>query len=131
METGFVADSMANQNNTGLKRVIRATGYSLNGLKEALLHEAAFRQELALLMILTPIAIWLGHNGMERALLIGSLLLVLAVELLNSAVEAVVDRIGFEHHLLAKRAKDMGSAAVFICLANVILIWVLVLVPWW
>ena len=131
METGFVADSMANQNNTGLKRVIRATGYSLNGLKEALLHEAAFRQELALLIILTPIAIWLGHNGMERALLIGSLLLVLAVELLNSAVEAVVDRIGFEHHLLAKRAKDMGSAAVFICLANVILIWVLVLVPWW
>ena len=131
METGFVADSMANQNNTGLKRVIRAAGYSLNGLKEALLHEAAFRQELALLMILTPIAIWLGHNGMERALLIGSLLLVLAVELLNSAVEAVVDRIGFEHHLLAKRAKDMGSAAVFICLANVILIWVLVLVPWW
>lgn len=112
---------------TGITRIIDAAGYSWKGFRAAFKHEAAFRQELTLLLILTPIALWLGDNGIEYALLIGSLLLVLIVELLNSAVEAVVDRIGQEHHKLAGRAKDIGSAAVFVALANVVLIWLFVL----
>lgn len=113
---------------TGIARIIDAGGYSWKGFRAAFKHEAAFRQELFLLLILSPIAIWLGEGGVELALLIGSLLLVLIVELLNSAVEAVVDRIGSEHHKLAGRAKDIGSAAVFVALINVGLIWFFVLV---
>jgi diacylglycerol kinase (ATP) len=112
---------------TGIARIIDAAGYSWKGFRAAFKHEAAFRQELTLLLILTPIALWLGDNGIEYALLIGSMLLVLIVELLNSAVEAVVDRFGYEHHELAGRAKDIGSAAVFVALANVVLIWLFVL----
>jgi diacylglycerol kinase (ATP) len=114
-------------NNTGLRRILNATGFSLAGLKAALQHEAAFRQELALCVILIPLALWLGETGVERALLIGSLLLVLMVELLNSGIEAVVDRIGDERHELAGRAKDLGSAAVFIALVNVPVVWGLVI----
>ena len=113
---------------TGIARIIDATGYSWKGFRAAFKHEAAFRQELFLLLILTPVALWLGDDGIEYALLIGSLLLVLIVELLNSAVEAVVDRIGPEHHKLAGRAKDIGSAAVFVALVNVTLIWLFVLI---
>ncbi|MDX1823866.1 MAG: diacylglycerol kinase [Thiohalomonadales bacterium] len=108
---------------TGLQRIINAFGYSMKGLWAAFKHESAFRQETALLIILLPIAILLGQNIVDYSILIGSLFLVIIVELLNSAVEAVVDRVGDEHNKLAGRAKDMGSAAVFISLVNVIVIW--------
>ncbi len=108
---------------TGLKRVLSATRNSLAGLREALRHEDAFRQELILAAILIPAALWVGNGGVQMALLIGSVLLVLIVELLNSAIEATVDRISFENHRLAKRAKDIGSAAVMLALANAALVW--------
>lgn len=119
---------MSKPGKSGLSRVVDATGYSWQGLKAAYKHEAAFRQECFLLLVLTPLAFWLGENGIEYALLIGSVLLVLIVELANSAVEAVVDRIGSDHHELAGRAKDIGSAAVFIALINSAFVWILVLV---
>lgn len=112
---------------TGLTRVINAFGYSMKGLRAALINEAAFRQELLLFIVMTPLALWLGSNGIERALLIGSLFLVLIVELLNSAIEAIVDRVGSEFHELSGRAKDIGSAAVLLSLANVAVIWLLLL----
>lgn len=118
---------MAKPGKTGIARIIDATGYSWRGVRAAFKHEAAFRQELLLLVILAPVALWLGNSGVEYALLIGSLLLVLMVELLNSAVEAVVDRIGPEHHKLAGRAKDIGSAAVFVALLNAAVIWLFIL----
>ena len=114
---------------TGLKRIIDAAGFSLHGLKAAFIHEAAFRQELLLCCLLLPLALYMTDDGVELALLIGSLLLVLIVELLNSAVEAVVDRFGGEIHELAGRAKDIGSAAVLLSLINVLVIWGLVLWP--
>lgn len=108
---------------TGLRRIINAFGYSMKGLRAAFKHESAFRQETALLVIMLPIAILLGQTIVDYSILIGSLLLVIIVELLNSAVEAVVDRVGDEHHKLAGRAKDIGSAAVFVSLVNAIVIW--------
>ena len=114
---------MAKSGATGIKRIINATGYSLRGLTAAFKHESAFRQELALCVILAPLAIYLGQTNVERSILIGSLFLVLIVELLNSAVEAIVDRVGHEHHELSGQAKDIGSAAVFISLTNVVVIW--------
>jgi len=119
---------MSKPGNTGFTRIIKAAGYSWAGLKAAFKHEAAFRQELALCLMMIPLGVWLGQTGVERALLIGSLLLVLIVELLNSAIEAVVDRFGGEQHELSGRAKDIGSAAVFIALLNVAIVWGLVLV---
>lgn len=120
---------MGKPGNTGLRRIIKATGYSWAGLRAAFKHEAAFRQELGLCLVLIPLGAWLGQTGVERALLIGSLLLVLIVELLNSALEAVVDRFGGDQHELSGRAKDIGSAAVFIALLAVIVAWGLVLLP--
>ena len=114
---------------TGVQRVINATRYSLEGLSAAARHESAFRQELLLAAVLVPLGMWLGADGVERALLAGSVLLVLVVELLNSAVEAVVDRASPEHHELAKRAKDLGSAAVMMSLVAVGAVWLLVLLP--
>lgn len=111
----------------GIARIFFAALYSWKGLKTAFRKEAAFRQELLLAVILAPLAVWLGRTGVERALLIGSVLLVLIVELLNSGLEAVVDRFGDEWHKLAGRAKDMGSAAVFIALVNVVVVWAVVL----
>ena len=108
---------------TGLTRVVHAFGYSLQGIKAALKHEAAFRQEVALFVILAPAVFWLGSTWLEYAVLMGSLFLVLIVEIVNSAIEAVVDRFGEEHHELAGRAKDMGSAAVLFSLLNVVIIW--------
>ena len=108
---------------TGIKRIIDATGYSIRGLTAAFKHESAFRQELALAVILAPVAIYAGQTNVERSILIGSLLLVLIVELLNSAIEAIVDRVGHEHHELSGQAKDIGSAAVFVSLANVVIVW--------
>lgn len=115
---------------TGLKRIINAAGYSWSGLKSTFKHEAAFRQELLLCCILSPIAIYLATSAVELSLLLGSLFLVLIVELLNSAIEAVVDRFGGEHHELSGRAKDIGSAAVLLALLNVLVIWGLILWPW-
>lgn len=108
---------------TGIKRVIHAIGYSLLGLSAAYKNEAAFRQELWLTIVLTPVAIYLGNTGLERAIMLGSLLLVLIVELINSAIEAVVDRISSDMHELSGRAKDIGSAAVMLSLFNVVVIW--------
>ncbi|MDH3348966.1 MAG: diacylglycerol kinase [Desulfobulbaceae bacterium] len=112
---------------TGIKRLLRALGWSWAGLKSAIKGEAAFRQELICCIIGAPLALYLGQSGVERVLLLGSLLLVLIVELLNSAVEAIVDRVGTEHHPLSGQAKDMGSAAVFMALTNVIITWGLIL----
>lgn len=112
---------------TGLQRVMNAAGYSWAGLTAAFKHEDAFRQEVFLALFLIPLALYLGETGIDRALMIGAVLLVLIVELLNSAVEAAVDRISLEHHQLIKRAKDMGSAAVMIALVNVVIVWALVL----
>ena len=112
---------------TGLKRVWNAFFYSLDGFKAAWRHEDAFRQEAILALILTPLAFVLADAALERALMIASVLLVLMVELINSAIEATVDRISLENHQLAKRAKDIGSAAVLIALVNVLVVWGLVL----
>jgi diacylglycerol kinase (ATP) len=108
-------------------RVVRAFSYSMKGLRAAYKKESAFRQELILAVVLVPLGLWLGHNGVERALLIGSVLLVMIVELLNSAVEAAVDRIGAESHKLSGRAKDMGSAAVLMALLLLAATWGLIL----
>lgn len=112
---------------TGLKRVWNALFYSMDGFRAAFTHEDAFRQEAILAAILIPLALLLPASGIGKALMVGSVLLVLIVELLNSSVEAAVDRISLENHLLAKRAKDIGSAAVFVSLVNVPVVWLLVL----
>ncbi|WP_178863877.1 diacylglycerol kinase [Thiomicrorhabdus cannonii] len=108
---------------TGLKRVFYAAGYSWKGFKSTWQHEAAFRQEVILFTLLIPVSFWLGETAAERAILIAVLLIVLLVELLNSAVESVVDRIGEEYHKLSGRAKDQGSAAVFLSFLIAILVW--------
>ena len=110
---------------TGWRHLVRSTGYSLKGLKAAFRHETAFRQELALFAILLPLAGWIGEGPVEWILLVGSGLLVLIVELLNSAIESVVDRIGTEHHELSGRAKDISSAAVMLALVLAGLTWAL------
>jgi diacylglycerol kinase (ATP) len=112
---------------TGLRRLINAARFSLSGLGAALRHEDAFRQEAMLAAILVPSGVMLGKTGVERALLVGSVLLVLVVELVNSAIEAAVDRVSLEDHPLAKRAKDLGSAAVMLALLNAAMVWLLVL----
>ncbi len=113
---------------TGLRRLLNAFGYSLDGFKAAYKHEDAFRQEVLLAIILIPLAIYLGGNAIEKALMMTSVLLVLVVELINSAVEAVVDRVSIERHELAKRAKDIASAAVFISLVMLAVIWGFILI---
>jgi diacylglycerol kinase (ATP) len=112
---------------TGLRRLLNAFGYSLAGFRAAFKHEDAFRQEALLAAILIPLAFWLSVSMTGRALMIGSVLLVIIVELLNSAIEATVDRISLDSHDLAKRAKDIGSAAVLVSLVNATVIWTLVL----
>lgn len=104
------------QANTGLTRIVKAAGYSVLGLKAAFRNEAAFRQELMLSVVAIPLAIWVGESAIERIVLIGLTVMILVVELLNSAIEALVDRVGTEHHELSGRAKDMGSAAVLVTL---------------
>jgi len=111
----------------GLTRVLRAVGASLRGLAGAYREEAAFRQELAFAGVVIPLGLWLGHTGSARALLIGPVLLILIVELVNSAIEATVDRIGFERHALAGLAKDIGSAAVLMSFVLLAAVWLLVL----
>jgi diacylglycerol kinase (ATP) len=118
---------MQSKDNVGVRRLINALRWTIKGVRSTFRNEEAFRQEVALTLVLTPLGLWLGDNGIERALLIGPLLIVLIVELLNSAVESVVDRISTEQHKLSGRAKDQGSAAVFISLLLVVVCWVLVL----
>ncbi|MEN1927282.1 diacylglycerol kinase [Luteimonas sp. MJ293] len=115
----------------GPARIIKATIWSMQGLRAAWLHESSFRLEVCLLVVLAPLALWLGDSGVERALLLGSCLLVPMVELLNSAMEAVIERFGNEPHELAGRAKDMGSAAVCVAMINAGAVWALVLIPRW
>ena len=109
-----------------MRRIVAAIQYSFSGLGAAARHEVAFRLELLMLALLAPLALWLGDTGVERALLVGCLMLVLIVELINSAIEATVDRISLENHRLAKRAKDIGAAAVMLSLVNAGVIWLLI-----
>jgi diacylglycerol kinase (ATP) len=117
-------DASAFKSRGGLMRIWRACTYSLDGLRAALAHEAAFRQELVGVLVLVPIGLWLGEDALERVLLVGSLLQVLIVEIVNSAVEAVVDRVSLDRHDLSKRAKDLGSAAVLLSIALALWVWV-------
>ena len=113
---------------TGLRRLMNAFGYSIAGTLAAFKHEDAFRQEVVLAVVLTPVALYFGDTAIHQALMISSLLFIIVVELLNSSIEATVDRISVKHHKLAKRAKDIGSAAVFFSLINAAIIWFLILV---
>jgi diacylglycerol kinase (ATP) len=115
---------------TGLRRLWNAFGYSLAGFRAAYKHEDAFRQEVLLAIVLIPLALWVPVGNLGKALMIGSVLLVIIVELLNSAIEATVDRISLENHDLAKRAKDIGSSAVLVSLINVMVVWGLMLWPY-
>ena len=112
---------------TGLTRLWKAFGYSIAGFRAAYKHEDAFRQEILLAAVLIPLALWLPVSHIGKALMIGSVLLLIIIELLNSAIEAAVDRISLETHDLAKRAKDIGSSAVLVSLINVVVVWGLVL----
>lgn len=118
---------MKPENNHGIKRIVRATGFSMKGLKAAWTHEAAFRQELMLAVVMLPIALLVDVTTIEKLLLIFTLFIVLIVELLNSAVEAVVDRVGDEIHVLSGQAKDIASAAVFMSLVLCGLTWIVIL----
>ena len=118
---------MAKSGHTGLTRIIKATQYSWQGICAAYRHEAAFRQEIWLCLALLPLGIYLGENGAERALLVASVALIPLIEIVNSAIEAVVDRFGDEHHELSGRAKDMGSAAVMLAIGIAAAVWGLIL----
>ena len=117
---------MADSGNKGFKRIIKATQYSWQGIRAAYKHEEAFRQEAWLCIVLIPLGLYLGDTGVEKALLLATVLLIPVVEILNSAIEAVVDRIGSEQHELSGRAKDMGSAAVALSLGLMSVVWFLV-----
>jgi diacylglycerol kinase (ATP) len=108
---------------TGLRRLLNAFGYSMAGIKAAYKNEDAFRQEVLMAIVLIPLALYLGETGLEKAIMIASVLFVIIVELLNSSIEATVDRISLENHNLAKRAKDIGSAAVLVSLINLAVVW--------
>jgi diacylglycerol kinase (ATP) len=118
---------MADQGLKGLARIVKASAYSWQGLCAAWRHEAAFREELCLSIVLIPLGLYLGDNGVEKALLVASVMLLPLVEIVNSAIEAVVDRGGLQHDGLAGRAKDMGSAAVALSIALLLVVWILVL----
>jgi diacylglycerol kinase (ATP) len=118
---------MAKPGDDGITRIIKAGGYSWQGLCAAWRNEAAFRQEVWLGVVMIPLGLYLGDNGVEKALLVSSVILIVLVEILNSALEAVVDRFGGEQHELSGRAKDMGSAAVVLAFILMITVWVLIL----
>ena len=119
----LVSEQSPFKGKTGARRVINALRYSMDGLRAAYTGEDAFRQETLLAAVLIPLALWLPVSGLGKALMIASVLLVLAVELINSAIEAVVDRVSLDRHTLSKRAKDLGSAAVLLALVNVGAVW--------
>jgi diacylglycerol kinase (ATP) len=118
---------MAKPGEIGIRRIISASGYSLRGLIACWRNESAFRQEVVLAVVLIPLALYLGDGGLEKAVLVATCMLVLIVELLNSSIEAVVDRIGHEHHELSGMAKDIGSAAVMLSITMLITGWSLIL----
>ena len=121
---------MSEHNRTGgLTRLVRAFGYSIQGIRACYRHEAAFRQEVLVALLVVPLGLWLGDGGVEKALLAGSWLFVMVVELINSAIEATVDRFGPEHHELSGRAKDSGSAAVLVSIGLALLVWASILLP--
>ena len=122
---------MAQQHTRGIERLLNAFRYSFAGFRKCFRHEAAFRQEVFASALFLPLAVWLGETGLERAVLVGSWLLVPIVELLNSAIEAIVDRVGLERHELSGRAKDTASAAVLLSLVFAATLWGLVLWPRW
>jgi diacylglycerol kinase (ATP) len=122
-EVRSTGDVSPHKGKTGLRRIWNALFYSADGFRAAFQHEDEFRQEALLACVLIPVAMFLPASGVGKALMVASVLLVLIVELLNSAVEATVDRISLENHQLAKRAKDLGSAAVFVSLINVPVVW--------
>jgi diacylglycerol kinase (ATP) len=117
---------MAATQHSGIRRIIRAAAFSAAGLRAAWANEAAFRQECVLAALLTPLAFWIAPTAVERSLLIGSCVLVLVIELINSAIEAAIDRIGLDQHVLSGRAKDLGSAAVLVSLALAVAVWLLI-----
>ena len=119
----LVSEQSPFKGKTGVRRVLNALRYSMDGLRAAYTGEDAFRQETLLAAVLIPLALWLPVSGLGKALMIASVLLVLAVELINSAIEAVVDRVSLDRHTLSKRAKDLGSAAVLLALINVAAVW--------
>jgi diacylglycerol kinase (ATP) len=119
---------MAYQTKKGFRRILNACSFSAAGFKAVWIHEEAFRQEVLIFLVTTPLAIWLGQTPIEKLLLIGSVVLVLLVELLNSAIEAIVDRIGPERHELSGRAKDIGSAAVMLSLVWAAITWTYILI---
>ena len=129
MNSPYHIDQNPHKGNRGLARAWHAAKNSWCGLVYAFMEESAFRQELTLFAILTPIAIALPINLLEKSLLISSLMMVLVIELLNSSVEAAIDRISFDHHDLSKRAKDFGSAAVMLALFAATLLWTAVCIP--
>jgi diacylglycerol kinase (ATP) len=129
LNTKYNINQNPHKGNKGFTRAWHAAKNSWCGLVYAFIEESAFRQELTLFVLLTPIAIVLPINYLDKALLISSLIMVLVVELLNSSVEAAIDRISFEHHDLSKRAKDFGSAAVMLALFIAILLWVAICIP--
>lgn len=108
-------------------RLLQATKYALAGLRDAFRSQVAVRQEFLIILVMSPVALWLGENGVERALMIGALLLILLTELLNAAIEATVDRIGAERHELSRKAKDMAAAAVLVSLVTAAVVWLLIL----
>jgi diacylglycerol kinase (ATP) len=122
---------MAYQNARGLTRILNAFRYSMQGFRKCFKHEEAFRQEVLATLVVIPLGAWLGDNGLERAVLVGSWLIVPIVELLNSAIEANVDRVGLEKHKLSARAKDIASAAVFSSIVLALTVWGLLLAPRW
>lgn len=124
-----MSDASEFKGKTGLVRLWNALGYSRDGFRAAWKNEAAFREEVMLALVTIPLAIYLGKTGVEKAILIGSILLIMIVEILNSAIEAIVDKASPEKHELAKRAKDMGSAAVLLSLVFAATVWGLVLCP--
>lgn len=119
---------MKPENKADLQRIIRAAGYSMKGLKSAYTNEPAFRQEIWCSIVLIPLAFWLGNDVIEKILLLGTVFLVLIIELLNSAIESVVDKIGSDFHELSGRAKDIGSAAVFMVMVLLAITWLLIII---
>lgn len=119
---------MAAQGPQGMTRLIKATQYSWQGFKAAYEYEAAFRQEILLAIITIPLGLYLGDTGLEKAFLVSAILLILIVELLNTGIEAITDRVSTDHHELSGRAKDIGSSAVLLSLVNAVIVWVLVLI---
>jgi diacylglycerol kinase (ATP) len=117
---------LRNSKNKGIKRVINAFRSTLSGFKAAWTHEEAFRQEIIMVVLIVPLGIWMGNTGTQKAMLIGIYFIIPLVELLNTAIEVVVDRIGEEHNVLSGMAKDLGSAAVFLSICTALIVWIII-----